>query len=111
MRETEALIAHNKEIDVQIQHQRSAKAAERQKEELEDKKEASVAEEKHAIWDKANGDINQKRIEEGEPPFVDNSYERTMERIRRRLMARAEEKRREEEEDRRREAEEQARVE
>lgn len=109
-REAQALIAHNKENDLQRQHQRSAKEAERQKEELEDKKEVAVAEKTHAVWDNANGAINQMRIAKGEAPFVDNDYERTMEKIRRRLKAREEEKRREEEEDRRQEAEEQARV-
>ena len=109
-REAEALIAHNKENDLQRQHQRSAKEAERQKEELEDKKEATVAEETHAVWDHVNGAINQMRIAKGKAPLVDNHYERTMEKIKERLKAREEEKRREEEEDRRREAEEQAGV-
>jgi hypothetical protein len=98
-RETVALIDRKRENDIQTQHQLPAKAADREKEGLGDKKEASVAEEKHATLDKANGASNQNSNVKGQPPLVDKVHEpqqSSMEKSGVRVVSSEEAKRKEE---------------
>ncbi len=88
----------------------SARAAAEKKAQLIDQADEEAAKKKHDAWTKSHEAVNAMKVAKGEPPYVDDSFEKEIALIKARAKAREEEAQRQAEDERKAEAAEQARA-
>lgn len=99
-----------KKSEIERRGDAAARARAEEAAQLIDKRDEDAAKKKHEEWTRAHAAVNKMKISKGQPPDIDDEFEKEMAMIRARAKAREEEARRQAEADAKAEAAEQARA-